>query len=301
MNLKKGVKLSLITALFSGLAVFFNRLVVKSVGDPLVFTTLKNLGVAVVIGGILGRKSFKKEIAWGELKKKDWWGLIMIGVIGGSLPFYLFFKGLMLASSAQAALIHKTLIFWVGLWAVGVLKERVNLKQLMALVLILGSNFVIGGLGKWSWGVGETMILGATILWGVENVIAKMVLKNVQVEIVVGARMILGSMLLLGATLISGKMGLIKSLSLGQWGLTLVTVGLLTGYVMSWYWALKAAPVTLVATVLALGSVITNILSSVFVTHNLTVSLLYQSVLLVAGIWFFGVEVKKYARNIAMR
>ena len=301
MNLKKGVRLSLITALFSGLAVFFNRLVVKSVGDPLVFTTLKNLGVAVVIGGILGRKSLKKEIAWGKLKKKDWWRLIIIGVIGGSLPFYLFFKGLMLASSAQAALIHKTLVFWVGLWAVGVLKEKVNLKQLMALVLILGSNFVIGGLGEWSWGIGETMILAATILWGVENVIAKMVLKNVQVEVVVGARMILGSMLLLGATLISGKMGLIKSLSLGQWGLTLATVGLLTGYVMNWYQALKAAPVTLVATVLALGSVITNILSSVFVTHNLTVSLLYQFVLLVAGIWFFGVEVKRYARNIAVR
>ena len=96
-------------------------------------------------------------------------------------------------------------------------------------------------------------------------------------------------------------MGLINKLSVGQWGLTLVTVGLLVGYVMSWYRALRLLPVTLVATVLALGSVVTNILSSVSITHKLTLGLLYQSIFLVAGIWFFGVEVKRYARNIAMR
>jgi len=299
MNLEKGIKLSLLTAMFSGMAVFFNGLVVKAVGDALVFTTLKNLGVAIVIGVILGKRSFKGKIGWRELRKADWWRLGLIGVIGGSLPFYLFFKGLMLASSVQAGLIHKSLVFWVAIWAVPMLKERISLKQLGALGLVFGSSWVIGGLGEWSWGRGEMMILGATVLWAVENVIAKITLRRVEVEVVMGARMILGSVLLLGATVLSGKMGLIGRLSVGQWGLTLVTVGLLSGYVMSWYRALRYAPVTLVATVLSLGTVVTNVLSGIFITRNLPIELVYQSILLVGGIWFFGKEVRRFDERVA--
>lgn len=281
------------TATFSGFAIFLNSFVVKAVGDPLVFTTLKNLGVAFVIGAILAIKSSRKQISWNSLEKRDWLRLFAIGVIGGSLPFYLFFKGLSIAASAQAALIHKTLIFWVALWAVPVLKEKISIQQLLALALVFGSNFVIGGLGEFHWEKGETMILVATILWGVENIIAKITLRNIQADVVVGARMILGSLLLLAATLITGKMGLVLKLNPMQWGLTLVTVGILTGYVMSWYRALKEAPATLVVTVLTLGAVITNLLSALFVTHTLKAEVLYQTILLVAGVWFFAVAARR--------
>lgn len=293
MRYQKGISLALVTAVISGVAVFFNRFAVKAVGDPLVFTTVKNLGVGLLIGlWLMG-----KRIEWKKIAKKDWMKLILIGVIGGSLPFYLFFKGLFLAESARAALLHKTLIFWVALWAVPMLKEKISLKQLGALGLIFGSNFVIGGLGQWSWGVGEWMILGATVLWAVENVIAKIALKQVQVDVVVGARMILGSIILLLATVTTGKLNLIFKLSYTQWGMVMLTIGLLFGYVMSWYRALKLAPATMVATVLSLGAVVTNILSSIFITRNLTIELLGQNVLLVAGAWFFVINVNKISTS----
>ena len=93
------------------------------------------------------------------------------------LPFYLFFQGLTLSSAATGALIHKTLIFWVALWAIPILKEKINTKQWLALGLIFGSNFIIGGLPRLAWGIGEWMILGATLLWSIENIIAKNVLR----------------------------------------------------------------------------------------------------------------------------
>ncbi len=295
--MKSGVKLALMTAVISGAAVFFNRFAVKAVGDPLVFTTIKNLGVGVLIGLWL----WGKKIEWKKISKRDWVKLGLIGIIGGSLPFYLFFKGLFLAESAKAALLHKTLIFWVALWAVPMLKEKISLKQLGALGLVFSSNFVIGGLGQWQWGAGEMMILGATVLWAIENVIAKITLKKVEADVVVGARMILGSMLLFLATLTTGKLNLIFKLSATQWGMTLLTIVMLFGYVMSWYRALAKAPVTLVATVLSLGAVVTNILSSIFVTHKLPIGIVYQTVLLVAGTWFFSLEVRKNARNAKVR
>jgi len=217
------------------------------------------------------------------------------------LPFYLFFKGLTLTNPAVGALIHKTLIFWVALWAIPVLKEKINFKQWVALGLIFGSNFIIGGLPRLTWGVGESMILGAMLLWAIENIIAKKTLKQLPVDVVVGARMIFGSLILLAAAGFSGKINLIFKLNATQWLMTLVSVFLLTGYVMTWYRALKVAPVTLVASVLTLATIVTNVLSAIFITHNLNLGLIYQSILLVIGMWWFAREGQLNERSVALR
>ena len=296
MRYSKGFKLALATAGFSGVAVFLNSLTVKAVGDALVFTTVKNVGVAVILGVIL----LRQKIDWQEIKN-HWKQLLAIGVIGGSLPFYLFFKGLMLVNPATGALIHKTLIFWVAVWALPFLKEKISVKQWLALGLIFGSNFIIGGLPALKWGRGEIMILGATLLWSIENIIAKLTLKQVTVDVVVGARMILGALILLAATAGSGKLALIFKLNGLQWLMTLVSISLLTGYVMTWYRALKIAPVTLVATVLTLATIVTNVLSSIFITHLFNLELFYQTILLVIGTALFVREASKYERTLALR
>ncbi len=296
MRLKLGFKLALVTAVFSGIAVFFNSLTVKAVGDALIFTTIKNLGVALIVAVIV----LRQKIDW-QIVKKNWRQLLAIAVIGGSVPFYLFFQGLTLTNPAWGALIHKTLIFWVALWAIPMMKEKINLKQWLALALIFGSNFIIGGLPRLSWGIGEWMILTATILWAIENIIAKKTLKQVPVDVMAGARMIVGSLILLLAAAGSGKLGLILKLNSTQWLMTVVSIGLLAGYVMTWYRALQAAPVTLVATVLTLATIITNVLSALFITHIFNIYLVYQSILLVIGTWFFVKEVGKNERHLALR
>lgn len=302
MRYAKGFKLALVTAGFSGVAIFLNSLTVKAVGDALVFTTVKNLGVAIVLGIIL----LRQKIDWAVVRQ-NWKSLLAIGIIGGSLPFYLFFKGLMLVNPATGALIHKTLIFWVALWAVPMLKEKISVKQWLALGVIFGSNFVIGGLPLIKWGIGETMILGATLLWAIENIIAKVALRNLSAEVVGGARMIIGSMILLAVTAGTGKLELIFKLNGSQWLMTLASMGLLAGYVMTWYRALKIAPVTLVASVLTLATVVTNVLSSIFITRQFNFGLIYQSILLVIGTAVFikeaglPAQASKHERTLALR
>lgn len=295
MRYARGFKLALLTAGFSGVAVFLNSLTVKAVGDALVFTTIKNLGVALILALILRRKC-----NWQKLKA-SWRQLLLIGIIGGSLPFYLFFQGLLLVNPATGALIHKTLVFWVALWAIPFLKEKISPRQWLALAAIFSSNFIIGGLPQWHWGRGEVMVLAATILWAAENIIAKKTLERVPADVVVGARMILGSLLLLLAAAAGGKLGLIFKLNPAQWLMTLVSIVMLYGYVVSWYRALKSAPVTLVATVLTLATIVTNLLSSIFITHKLSIELLYQLILVVVGSLFFALEAVKNERNLALR
>ncbi|MBU4421681.1 DMT family transporter, partial [Patescibacteria group bacterium] len=127
----KGILLALCTALISGFAVFFNKFASAAVGDPYIFTFLKNAPVAILFLAIIFMPRFLKQLK--KMDIKQWSYLLLIGLIGGAIPFLMFFKGLTMISSGNAALIHKTLFIWVGILAVVFLKEKFSRYQLLAL------------------------------------------------------------------------------------------------------------------------------------------------------------------------
>ena len=109
---KLAIGLALLTAVFSGVNNFITKIAVTAVKDPVVFTTLKNAIVAVFIIGII---MWKKRSELKTLTPKQKKLLILIGIIGGSIPFILYFTGLKLTSALNASLIHKTLFVWVAI------------------------------------------------------------------------------------------------------------------------------------------------------------------------------------------
>ncbi len=136
-NQKKGIYLILATALISGFAIFINKFSIKGI-DPYFYTFAKNL----IAGGLLVSILFlaKNKQLLSELNKSDKIKLILIGFIGGGIPFLLFFKGLTMTAALKAGFIHKTLFIYVGLLAAIFLKEKIS-KSMIAgfLSLILGS------------------------------------------------------------------------------------------------------------------------------------------------------------------
>ena len=130
------------TAIISGCSVFFNSFATKVITNPSVLTTAKNILVALVLSlFILTPFVFKKLKL---LQRNDWLKLVLIGLIGGSIPFLMFFKGLSLTSAVNAGFIHKTLFIWVTLLAIPFLKEKLSKVQWFALaVLLLGNYFLV--------------------------------------------------------------------------------------------------------------------------------------------------------------
>ena len=109
-------------------------------------------------------------------------GLGAIAVIGGSVPFVLFFEGLARASSTHAAFMQKTLVVWVAALAVPLLGERLRAAHVAAMALIVGGLVLLdGGLRGFRFGDGELLILAATLLWAVEVVLAKRMLRGITV------------------------------------------------------------------------------------------------------------------------
>lgn len=256
-----GVRLALATAAISGLAVWVNASGVRAVGDPALYTTLKNLVAASVLIGAAASMGGARDVR--AMTRGQWWRLLVIGLVGGSIPFLLFFTGLAMATAPTAAFVHKTLFLWVGLLAVPLLGERFGLPQVGALsVLLAGQILLAWPLGAVGLGIAEVLIAGATLLWAVEVIVAKRLLGAVPPAVVGAGRLGIGVVVLLGYVVLTGRASGILDLSATAIAYVLVTGVILAGYVGTWLAALRRAPATIVTSVLVLGAIVTATLSA---------------------------------------
>lgn len=253
------------TAVISGFAVFVNGYGVKAWADissPTTYTTLKNSFAALILVGVLvaatRRPSWK---SWRPTGVGQWIGLIAVALFGGAIPFVLFFEGLARAESVQAAFIHKSLVIWVAVLAVVFLKERIGALQGAAIgLLIVGQVAVAGGVGGLEFGVGELMILVATLMWSVEVAVAKWLLAGAPSSMLAVVRMGGGAVALVTYGLASGGLTSISGVGWSHLGWIAVTAVFLAGYVGTWYAALSLAPAVDVTAILVGGAVITAML-----------------------------------------
>ncbi|HXV35339.1 MAG TPA: DMT family transporter [Gaiellaceae bacterium] len=264
-----GIALALATAAISGVAVFLNAYAVKHVGDATAYTTAKN-AVAALILFLLALPTLRGPREPGRpaprpRSRRDWLALSAVGVVGGSVPFVLFFEGLARASSTEAAFIHKTLVVWVALLAVPLLGERLSWLQGAAIaLLVLGQAVLVGGTGTVTVGQGEVMILAATLLWAGEVVFVKYLLRSLAAPTLAAARLGIGTLLLVGFVLASGRGGEIAAYGASEWGWALLTGLVLAGYVATWYAALARAQAVDVTAVLVLAAIVTALLNAGF-------------------------------------
>lgn len=257
-----GVALALITATISGLAVFVNAYGVKQLPDPAVYTTVKNGVAALLLVAFAGLVVPARSVR--QLTRRDWLGLGLIGLVGGSVPFILFFSGLAIASAPTAAFIHKTLFVWVALLAVPLLGERLGWLQIGALGVLLGGQALATPPTGIVWGAGETMIAAATLLWSIEVILARrLLLGRVPSPVLGAARLGVGLVVLVAYLALTGRLGILAALTPNQWLWALLTGLPLAGYVGTWFAALKRAPATVVTSVLVLGAPITAALQAI--------------------------------------
>jgi drug/metabolite transporter (DMT)-like permease len=292
-----GVGLALVTAAISGVSIFVNGLAVRQLPDPAVYTTLKN-GVAAVLLLAVASLSIPPT-ALRAVRPREWGWLVVIAVIGGSVPFVLFFTGLAQASAPSAAFIQKTLFIWVALLAVPLLGERLGLLPIAALgVLLAGQILVIQPAGI-RWGTGETMIAAATLLWAIETIVVRRVVRSVPTLLVGTARLGLGLVVLIGYLAVAGKLGMIGALQPPQWAWALATGLLLAAYVATWFAALRRAPASAVTAILVLGAPVTAALAAIQSgTLTLNPPLLGQAIV-VLGVTVVAAAAIRHARQRA--
>jgi drug/metabolite transporter (DMT)-like permease len=259
-----GVALAFATAIVSGVSIWVNGHAVRHFGDATVYTTAKDAvaGLLLFALALAPRPSRPQAPALRPRGRRQWLAVWTVAVIGGSVPFVLFFEGLARAEATQASFIQKTLVVWVALLAIPLLRERFRAPHVVAVVLLIGGQaWLAGRVGKLAFGEGEVMILGATLLWSVEVVFVKRLLRELAPRTLAAARMGLGTALLLGWLAVSGRFGQLTALSAAEWRWAMLTGLLLTAYVGTWYAALSRAQAVDVTAVLVFGAFVTAVLS----------------------------------------
>lgn len=263
---RRGLVLAAATAVISGVAVYVNGLGVRAwsdVTDPSSYTSLKNAVAAIVLVALAGLLTAGRSASRPRLPRTPPHiaGLVVVAVVGGSVPFVLFFEGLARTDATQAAFIHKTLVVWVAMLAVVTLRERIGGLHVVAVALLVAGQAALGGgLDGLRAGTGEALILAATVLWSVEVVVTKQLLADVPAATVSLARMGGGAFLLAALFAFRGAPLDVAAMDWSHVGWMLVTGAILAAYVATWHRALALAPAVDVTAVLVGGALITALL-----------------------------------------
>jgi drug/metabolite transporter (DMT)-like permease len=282
-----GITVAAMTALISGLSVFVNSYGVHSIAAPSVYTTAKNLVATVILaaGALVGWAVSRRRAdsvagrfvsvnrgsesgpatsrSWRTWGLARWVGLAYVGIVGGGIAFVLFFDGLADTTATPAAFWRDTLVLWVAILAIPLLRERLTWWNLAAIgVLVAGEITIAGGVGHLSADRGELLVLTATVLWAVEVVVAKVLLRHMAVSVLALVRMGVGAVALVVYLASSGALHLLIAFDADQVGWAMLTGLLLAAYVGTWMTALGRARAIDVTSVLVGSAVVTALLQA---------------------------------------
>ncbi len=258
-NYAKGIKYALAAAIISGVANFANKQVIVSGIDPIILNIAKN----GLVGLALLAVSYSLLTDLKNYPLKNWFKLILIAIVGGCIPFILFFKGLAMSPAIVGSFVHKTLFIWVAILAVIFLKEKPNKFQLAGLGIMFVGLLPIIKFNLFSIGRGETMMLAAVAFWSVEVILIKKFIRDIDYRILAVSRMVLGAAFINLFSVATGNFSGIFNLTLADWSKILIVGVFLFGYVYTWYKALYLAPASVVTSILTLALPVTIVVSNI--------------------------------------
>ncbi|MFA6330324.1 MAG: DMT family transporter [Candidatus Micrarchaeia archaeon] len=280
---KKGIALALAAALVSGVSVFVNSVGVSG-QDPFAYTILKNAFAGVLFAAaLLVLGNYKDVLA---LSRKQLAKLSLITIVGGSVPFLMFFYGLSILGGPAGSFLYRFLFVFAAIFAGVALKERIDYKFAAGAGLAILGNFILLGSGKLSLGLGEALVLGATVLWAVEWTLTKKFIAEIPGRVIATSRMLAGSIAMVVILFAIGKADSVSALlsfapSTLLWGAAVGT--LLFLYLSAWYSALSRISVTKATAILALAGPITTLLGAAFAGSAVSLNTAFGFVLLCAG------------------
>lgn len=279
-----GLLLVFLTALVSGISTFVNAYAVSGTSSA-PFVTVRNVVVAAAFlpVALIATRHLRAP----ALRPVDWARLVVIGLIGGAIPFLLFFQGLALATAAGGAATasfgYRTLFLWATVLAVVFLRERLSRAALLGAALLLAGNVLLLSLTAPIWTDGTAYVLLATGLWAGEYTLSKRTLRDLPSATVALGRMGFGAVFLVGYLALTAQWGTVAAYSATDWAWVGISAALLCAFVASWYTGLKRVDLGPATSVLVLGFPITWGLSVLFQGQPLSLEAALGALAVVAG------------------
>jgi len=254
-----GYLFAVLAAAISGVAVYVNSLGLRTFSDPVLYTALKDGFVGLLLLLPLAvSPGWRAE--YRRLNRPTWAWMVALALTGGSVPFALFFTGLKMTTAATGSLVNHFQFVLVAVFAVVFLKEAIRPAMWAGLaVLLLGTLFGTN-LHALRWNQGAWLILASTVLFAIDFVIAKHLLRGLATLTVMTARMTIGTAMLFVFVIASGHLGQTAHLGLIQWRFVVITGLILLAFTVTTFTAIRHASVSAVLAIGAAAPIITTVL-----------------------------------------
>lgn len=280
-----GLLLVLATACLSGVSTFVNLFAVRGTGSD-AFVTVRNIAVTAMLVPLFlaapGRRAERRA-----LSGREWATLGLVGVIGGAVPFLLFFHGLSMASAEHgattASFVYRTLFLFAGLFGVVFLRERLKARYLLGAALLLGGSYLLLSLSSPVGTDGALFVLAATVLWAAEYTVSKRLLASLPSSTVALGRMGFGAAVLAGYLVATAQWSTVGRFTPAQWEWVGLSALLLCAFVTTWYAGLARVDLHVASSVLVAGYPVSWLLSVAAGSQGLTLADAAAALAVVAG------------------
>ncbi len=257
-----GYTFAALAAAISGVSVYVNSLGVRSFSDPILYTALKDAFVGLVLLIPLAfLPGWRAE--YQRLDRKTWAWMIALALTGGSIPFALFFSGLQLTTAATGALINHFQFVLVALFAVAFLRERIRPAMWAGFAVLLFGTLLGTDLHTLDWNIGAWLVAASTVLFAIDFVIAKHLLRGLATLTVMTARMTIGTAMLFVYVIASGRLAPVTQLNTEQWTFVVVTGLILLLFTATTFTAIRHASVSSVLAIGTAAPIITTLIQVV--------------------------------------
>lgn len=243
-----GYRLALLAAAISGLSIYVSSFAVRVLPDATLYTTLKNAvtGLLLLVPlVVLARR--RAELR--SLSRRDAAWLAAIAVVGGSVPYVLFFTGLQMTTAATGSLLNHAQFLVVAGLAVPLLRERMTPAAWIGLALLGAGSLVGTDTRALRLNEGALLVLASTVMFGAGMVMARHLLARLSAELVMAAKMSAGAALLIAYAWSSGHLATLGSLTTTQWAVAVGTGLILLAFTIATTYALRSAPAVSVAAI----------------------------------------------------
>ena len=245
----------------SGVSTFVNLYAVQGTNSD-VFVTMRNLAVVGLIAPIA---FFMARGAREHLAPSDYGRLAVIGLIGGAVPFLLFFHGLQIAaasgSGAMASFVYRTLFLMAVVLGIVFLGERFRWRIALAATLLLAGNLLLLSVTTPIWSNGTAYVFAATALWAIEYTLSKHTMRHLTSGTVALGRMGFGAVFLVGYLAVTAQLAGVGAMSGSQWAWVAISAVLLGAFVSVWYAGLARVELGSATAVLVVGFLVTWVLT----------------------------------------
>jgi len=263
---------------------------VLSMVNPLVLSSLVYLIAGFTFTPFAQQTGFKK------ITRKYYFLIAASALLGATIAPVMFFLGLEQTTAADTSLLANGETVFSILFALVIFKERMKPIGYLAVALILFGVFIITTNLEFNESIfrldsGNLLVIGSTILWGLDNNIGKIITRQIDVSRLIQLKALIGGSILLLTILVFGVPFSIQPTQI----VSIIVLGVF-GFAISLYLylhSIKRIGVVKASSILSLSAVFGLALAAVFLKEAISAYQIIAIAIMLLGIHVMYTREKK--------